>query len=134
MGLVGAEVWASLQILVSSTSPAVHLLWGFRFAFRSPRASLSLLTEFLSSCQSSFFTRSPSAQSRSPLSPFVCVRVCVRVSLYPSSSESTRESKVARKKKKLIPWFCVERQASKNRKSYLSCSILKEFLRFPQDD
>lgn len=52
---------------------------GFRSAFRSIRASLFLLTEFLSSCQSSFFTRSPSAQSRSPLSPVVCMCACVCV-------------------------------------------------------
>lgn len=78
MGLSGSGIFRHHAKYVS---PALHLAvdplrvstpcW-------SPRASLSLLTEFLSSCHSSLFTRSPSAQLRTALSLFVHMQVCVR--------------------------------------------------------
>lgn len=79
-----------------------------------------------------------------PILSSVCVCVFVCTLLPPSSpppsistpirTASTDPGVERERERKIIPRFSAARQRGKNREGYLSCSILKECLRFPQDD
>lgn len=96
-GLSGSGILGTMPNICPQRFTVSPSSLGFHSAFRSPRASLSLLTEFLSSCQPSFFAHSPSAQSRSPLSPFVYVSICARESV---STLLTKHPQIQRSRKK----------------------------------
>lgn len=112
------QIFCLQRFTSSPLSPMPHSSF-----FSLSCASLSLLNfyPFLSDCHSSFF---------SP--PNVCVSCSLPFSqwLHAIHTAST-DPRWSGKDNSLV--LCRE-TASKNREGYLSCSILKECLRFPRDD